>query len=75
MTYEKLCEMAESKDVDEQIALFKKYRDKDCTTCSEGHSYDFVEQYVEPCECLKVNYEYSYTKNQAKQNVRTQAKF
>ena len=56
MTFDQLCELAESMDIDEQITLFKKYRNKDCTACSEGHSYDFVEQYVEPCECLKVVY-------------------
>ena len=57
MTFEKLCELAESMDIQEQIVLFKQYRDEDCTACSEGHSYDFETQYVEPCWCLKVEYE------------------
>ena len=56
MTFDKLCELAESMDVDEQIALFGKYRDEDCIACREGHSYDFDLQYVEPCWCLKVDY-------------------
>jgi len=59
MTFEKLCELAESMDIGEQIALFKKYRDEDCTACSDGHSYDFETKYVEPCWCLKVEYETS----------------
>ena len=41
MTYDKLCELAETMSVDEQISLFKEYRDEDCTACREGHSYDF----------------------------------
>mgnify|MGYP003150244380 FL=1 len=57
MTYEKLCELAETMDVNEQFALYKQYRDKDCTACREGHSYDFETGYVEPCWCLKVEYE------------------
>jgi len=56
MTYDKLCELAESMDMDGQIALFSKYRDEDCTACSEGHSYDFDTGYIEPCWCLKVDY-------------------
>tara|TARA_R100000353_G_scaffold13598_1_gene13728 strand:+ start:1893 stop:2072 length:180 start_codon:yes stop_codon:yes gene_type:complete len=57
MTYDKLCELAETMSVDEQISLFKEYRDEDCTACREGHSYDFETGYVEPCWCLKVEYE------------------
>ena len=66
MTYEKLCEMAESMTIDQEIALYKEYSDKDCTAChGGGHSYDFTvtnnldgsllggeQKYIEPCWCL-----------------------
>lgn len=46
--------MAESMDMKKQIALFKKYRDKDCIACSEGHSYNLDTYEIEPCWCLNL---------------------
>ena len=56
--------MAEPMDMEEQIALFRLYADKDCIACrGGGHSYNFTvtgeiplrggtQEWIEPCWCL-----------------------
>jgi len=53
MTLNQLYEMAESMSTDGIIALYKNNAIEDCTMCAgQGHSYDWHDDYVEPCECL-----------------------
>jgi hypothetical protein len=58
MTYDKLCELTETMTIEQETCLWKEYANESCTACNgQGHSYSFDDNYVEPCDCLEVEYD------------------